>query len=195
MFESSVDATRVYNTVVVIDSDGKLKDSYRKIHLYDAFGIQESDRVLAGDGATVVFQCDDITFGVMTCYDLRFPELARHLAYQGARAILLPAAWYAGPRKESHFEILSRARAIENNLYMVAAMQVGNGCIGHSLIVDPMGIIQAGVADNECILISELSNERIEAVREVSPTLQNRRADIYTRWRETANKWYEQASD
>jgi predicted amidohydrolase len=195
IFESSVDASRVYNTVVVIDEDGVLKDSYRKIHLYDAFGMKESDRVMAGDGATLVFQVGSLTFGVMTCYDLRFPELARYLAFQGAQAILLPVAWQTGPMKESHLEILTRARAIENNLYMVVAAQVGVNCCGNSMVVDPMGVIQASVANNECILVSELRQQRVEEVREYSPTLQNRRADVYARWRDSNQRWYEEVTN
>jgi predicted amidohydrolase len=190
---AGVDANRVYNTVVIIDSDGNLKDAYRKIHLYDAFGVKESDTILAGDGATVVFQCEEITFGVMTCYDLRFPELARHLAYQGAQAILLPAAWHSGALKEMQLEILSRARAIESNLYMVVAVQVGEPYIGNSAIIDPMGIVQASVAHTEGILVSEISKERIEDVRTFSPTIKNRRPDVYDRWKEV--RWYELAGE
>jgi predicted amidohydrolase len=192
MFESSVDANRVYNSVVIIDNQGELKEVYRKIHLYDAFGTKESDRVLAGDGTTVVFQCEDITFGVMTCYDLRFPELARHLAYQGAQAILLPAAWHAGLMKEAHLEILSRARAIESNLYVVVATQIGDRFTGSSAIIDPMGIVQASMAHSEGILLSELDKDRIDAVRSYSPTIKNRRPDVYDRWKEV--RWYESHS-
>jgi predicted amidohydrolase len=194
MFESSVDASRVYNTVVVIDENGVLKDTYRKIHLYDAFGTKESDRVLAGDGSTLVFQAGDLKFGVMTCYDLRFPELARYLAFQGAQVILLPAAWRPGPMKEAHLEILTRARAIENNLYMVVSAQVGVNCCGNSMFVDPMGVIQSSVANNEGILVSDLRQQRIDEVREYSPTLQNRRTDLYARWRDSNQRWYEEAT-
>ena len=195
IFESSVDASRVYNTVVVIDEDGILKDSYRKIHLYDAFGTKESDRVIAGDGATLVFQAGDLTFGVMTCYDLRFPELARYLAFQGAQVILLPVAWRAGPLKESHLEILARARAIENNFYVVVAAQVGVNCCGNSMVIDPMGVIQASVANNECMFVQDLRQQRVEEVREYSPTLQNRRTDVYARWRDSNQRWYEEVSN
>jgi predicted amidohydrolase len=194
IFESSVDAARVYNTVVVIDENGQIKDPYRKIHLYDAFGTKESDRVIAGDGNTLVFQAGGLTFGVMTCYDLRFPELARHLSFQGAHAILLPAAWRPGPMKEAHLEILARARAIENNVYMIVAAQVGYNCCGNSMVVDPMGVIQASVANNECLLVSEIGRQRIDEVREVSPTLQNRRTDLYARWRDTNQRWYDDVS-
>lgn len=191
VYESSVDANRVYNTVVVVDDNGNLKESYRKIHLYDAFGYKESERVIAGDGSTVVFKADQLTFGVMTCYDLRFPELARHLAFQGAQVILLPVAWRPGPMKEAHLEILTRARAIENNLYMVLSAQIGYNVCGSSMIVDPMGVIQTSVGNTETIILSDLRQQRVDEVRELSPTLQNRRTDLYARWRDSNRRWYE----
>lgn len=191
-FESSVDANKVYNSLVVINEKGEIKDCYRKIHLYDAFGYRESDRFLAGDGATAVFEQSGMMLGAMTCYDLRFPELARHLAFQGAEAIILSAAWFAGPLKDMHFETLLRARAIENNVYMLSAVQVGPRNAGASMVVDPMGVVQASLAETEGVLVSELSSERVEAVREVSPTFKNRRVDVYSRWRQT--RWYEEAT-
>ncbi|HEY9776649.1 MAG TPA: carbon-nitrogen hydrolase family protein [Planktothrix sp.] len=189
MFEGSADAHRVYNTVVLLDDRGKFLDSYRKIHLYDAFGKLESENFLPGDGAVMLFECAGMMIGTMICYDLRFPELARHLAYQGAQAIVVPAAWYSGPLKEAHLEIMCRARAIENNVYLAAAVQVGQTFTGNSMVVDPMGVIQACRGELEGLLVSELLPERIESARALSPTLKNRRTDVYSRWRDT--KWYE----
>ncbi|HEY9719100.1 MAG TPA: carbon-nitrogen hydrolase family protein [Trichormus sp.] len=189
MFEGSADARRVYNTVVVVDDNGKFIDSYRKLHLYDAFGVMESDRFLPGDGETMHFECAGITIGVMICYDLRFPEVARHLAFLGAEAVIVPAAWYAGPLKDAHLEILCRARAIENNIYVAAVMQVGQNFTGNTMVVDPMGVIQASRGEMEGLLLSELVHDRVESVRAISPTLKNRRTDVYSRWRTT--KWYE----
>ncbi|HEY9715539.1 MAG TPA: carbon-nitrogen hydrolase family protein [Chroococcales cyanobacterium] len=191
IFESSVDANKVYNSLVIINDKGELKECYRKIHLYDAFGYRESDRFLAGDGSLGLFEQSGMSLGAMTCYDLRFPELARQLAFQGAEAIILPAAWFAGPLKETHFETLLRARAIENNIYMVSAVQVGPVNCGASMVVDPMGVVQASLSETEGVLVSELSSERVAAVREVSPTFQNRRIDVYARWKQT--RWYEEA--
>src|SRR5262245_29898610 len=93
VFERAPDDRRAYNTVVAIDRDGQQIGAYRKIHLYDAFGHRESDRVVAGDGDTLVFTLDGVTFGVQTFYDVRFPELSRHLVGRGAEVLLLPAAW------------------------------------------------------------------------------------------------------
>lgn len=182
MFERISGESRVFNTVVVIDDTGKLIGAYRKIHLYDAFGWTESERIKPGDGATVSFKCDDITFGVMTCYDLRFPELARHLAHTGAQTLLLPAAWIAGPLKESHLEILVRARAIENNAYVLASTQVGAVYCAHSMLADPMGIVAAAQGEDEGLLEAEISLSRVESVRAKSPTLANCRPDIYQSW-------------
>jgi predicted amidohydrolase len=189
MFESSADASRIYNTIVLLDDKGKFLDSYRKIHLYDAFGKMESERFLPGDGTVMLFECAGMNVGAMICYDLRFPEVARHLAYQGAHAVVVPAAWYAGPMKEAHLEIMCRARAIENNIYVAAAVQVGEEFTGNSMVVDPMGVIQASRGELEGLLLSELLEERVESVRALSPTLKNRRTDVYARWRDT--KWYE----
>ena len=189
MFEGGADARRVYNTVVAVDDQGKLIDTYRKLHLYDSFGVMESDRFLPGDGETMHFECAGITVGVMICYDLRFPEVARHLAFLGAEAIIVPAAWYSGPMKETQLEILCRARAIENNIYLATAMQIGPHYTGSSMVVDPMGVIQASRGEMEGLLLSELVHDRVESVRAISPTLKNRRTDVYSRWR--ATKWYE----
>jgi len=189
MFEGGADAKRVYNTIVLVDDKGSFIDSYRKMHLYDSFGVVESERFLPGDGETMQFQCAGMMLGTMICYDLRFPEVARHLAYQGAEAVVVPAAWYSGHLKEAHLEILSRARAIENNIYIATAVQIGPHYTGNSMVVDPMGVVQACRGEMEGLLLSELLHERVESVRAVSPTLKNRRTDVYSRWRST--KWYE----
>ena len=182
MFESIPGENRVFNTVVVVDDAGKLIGSYRKIHLYDAFGWKESDRIKPGDGATVSFQCDDIVFGVMTCYDLRFPELPRHLAHNGAQTLLLPAAWIAGALKESHMEILVRARAIENGVYVLASTQVGSVYAACSMLADPMGVVAAAKGEEEGLLETEITLDRVETVRAKSPTLANCRPDVYQAW-------------
>jgi predicted amidohydrolase len=182
MFEKIPDQDRVFNTVVVVDDAGKLVCAYRKIHLYDAFGWKESERIKPGDGKTVTFKCEDITFGVMTCYDLRFPELARHLASSGAQTLLLPAAWIAGPLKESHLEILLRARAIENNVYVLASTQVGTIYCAASMLADPMGVVAAAIGEEEGLLEAEISLDRVKSVRAKSPTLANCRPDVYQSW-------------
>ena len=123
MFETSADPTRPFNTLVVASPEGRVTASYRKIHLYDSFGNRESDRLSPGEVEPVVVDVAGVPVGLMTCYDLRFPELARRVVDAGAEVIVLPAAWVAGKRKLDHWQTLVRARAIENTVYVVAAGQ------------------------------------------------------------------------
>ena len=101
MIERSEDPDRPYNTLVVCDADG-LRATYRKIHLYDSFGFKESDRLLAGDRRPTTVKVGGVRVGLMTCYDLRFPELARELSRAGAQLVVAPSAWVAGPHKLHH---------------------------------------------------------------------------------------------
>src|SRR5438105_949735 len=172
----------VYNTVVALDGDGASLGAYRKIHLYDAFGYRESDRIRPGSGETLSFSFGGLRFGVETCYDLRFPELSRELAGGGADVILLPAAWVQGPLKESHWEALLRARAIENTVYVAAAGMTGSTHIGCSMLVDPMGVPVARAGEGEAVVFGEVDPERISAVRRTNPSLDNARPDVYSRW-------------
>jgi deaminated glutathione amidase len=169
---------RVYNTVAVFGPDGSVLGGYRKIHLYDAFAYQESRTVRPGDGETLTFDLDGMRFGVMTCYDLRFPELGRILVDQGAQAIVLPAAWVRGLLKESHWEVLARARAIESTAYVLACGLIGPQSCGSSMIVDPMGVPIARAGELEQLLLGEISTERVDGVRRVNPSLANRRIEI-----------------
>jgi len=181
MFEPA-DSARVYNTVVVVAADGRLIGSYRKIHLYDAFGHRESDRIAPGDGQTLVFELGGMRLGVMTCYEVRFPEVARRLAELGAEVLLLPAAWVRGPLKELHWETLTRARAIENTVYVAAAGQVGTMYTGLSAIYDPMGVAIVNAGDSEGVAVGEVTRERLEEVRLINPSLAMRRPDVYADW-------------
>jgi deaminated glutathione amidase len=182
IFESIEDHDRVYNTTVVIDADGSLLGTYRKIHLFDAFGYRESDYVEPGDGQVLVCQTGDLATGFMTCYDLRFPELARHVAMRGAKMIVLPAAWTHGLLKEEHWDVLVRARAIENTVYVAAADQVGAGTAGRSMLVDPMGIRIAATGEQEHVIVGTVSSERLATVRSTLPTLSHIRNDVYAQW-------------
>ncbi len=182
MFESIPGSDRVFNTVVVLGADGALLGAYRKIHLYDAFGYRESDRIEPGPGDLLTFSLGGLRLGVLTCYDIRFPHLAAELAARGAEAILVPAAWMRGPFKEDHWTVLARARAIENTVYVAGAGQVGGLFVGRSLVVDPMGAVVAGLAEEEGLLLAELHPERVRDVRAVNPSLGNRRPDVYESW-------------
>ncbi|WP_020500769.1 carbon-nitrogen hydrolase family protein [Sciscionella marina] len=168
--------SRASNTLVAIGSGGERLGVYRKLHLYDAFGYRESERIEPAEHAEpLVFGLGGLRVGAMTCYDLRFPEMARSLTDAGANAIAVPAAWVAGPAKEEHWSVLARARAIENTSYVLASGQTGPFCTGQSMIVDPMGSVLAGAGEQPGIALARLHAERVERVRATNPSLANRR--------------------
>ena len=181
MFERSCDEGRPYNTLLAVGPDGELLGAYRKIHLYDAFGYRESDQLTPGDVAPVVVKIAGQRVGLMTCYDLRFPELSRALVDAGAEILAVPAAWVRGPLKEHHWTTLLTARAIENTCYVAAAAQNGKKYSGLSQIIDPQGIAiaAAGEADGHATAI--VSAERLAKVRTQNPSLQNRRYTVTPR--------------
>jgi deaminated glutathione amidase len=174
MFEVSDDPDRPYNTVVVVDADG-LRASYRKIHLYDSFGYRESDRLTAGEIEPVLVDVGGVSVGLMTCYDLRFPELARDLVARGAQLLVLPSAWVAGPGKVHHWRTLAIARAIENTAYVAAVGQPGPRYTGHSLVAGPGGDLVAEVGDGDHVLTASVSLEGLDRARADNPSLLNRR--------------------
>jgi deaminated glutathione amidase len=168
--------TRAYNTLAAVGSDGELIGVYRKVHLYDAFGYAESDKVVPAEIAEpLTFDLGDLRFGAMTCYDVRFPEMARTLVDAGATAIVLPAAWAVGPAKEDHWATLIRARAIENTCFMLAAGQTGPRCAAQSMIVDPMGTVVASAGERPGFALTSIGLDRVEQVRMANPSLANRR--------------------
>jgi deaminated glutathione amidase len=186
LFEPSPDG-RVYNTTVGYEADGSLAAVYRKIHLFDALGYRESDTVAPGD-EVVVASLAGLRIGFMTCYDVRFPELARALALRGADLLVLPSAWAAGTFKEEHWVTLVRARAIENTIWVAAAGQVPDPAepptkaptgIGRSLLVDPMGVVRLDLGPSEGLGIGDVDVEQTARVRAVLPSLAGRRSDIW----------------
>ncbi|GEN79664.1 nitrilase-related carbon-nitrogen hydrolase [Actinotalea fermentans] len=173
---------RAANVVVAIAS-GELVGAYRKVHLYDAFGHRESDRLVAGDPAQppLVVAVAGLVVGVLTCYDLRFPEVARRLVDAGAEVLLVPAAWAAGEHKADHWETLARARAIENTCYVVGAAQQGPGVTGDALVVAPDGVVLARASQPWTAAVADLSADAVAVVRERNPSLANRRYDVVPR--------------
>lgn len=165
------------NTLVAVGPDGLLRVTYRKIHLYDSFGYRESDRLTPGPLELTTFEVAGMTLGLMTCYDLRFPELARALVDAGADVLVVPAAWVAGERKRDHWRALTAARAIENTVFVLAAAQGGERYTGHSLVWDPAGEVMAEAGAGDETLIVDLDRQRLSSVREVNPSLVNRRWD------------------
>lgn len=173
------DAKRAYNTTVFIDRNGRVIQTYRKTHLYDAFKYRESDTVAPGDQPLQVVRTEFGRIGLMVCYELRFPEIARLLALQGAELIIMPSGWVAGPMKEAHWELLLRARAIENTVFVCAANQTGNIFTGNSMMIDPMGSVLASAAEEEKLIISDIDLGRIKRVREKLPSVGHRRPHLY----------------
>jgi predicted amidohydrolase len=186
VFEPAGDG-RVFNTTVAYDTDGRLAAAYRKIHLFDALGQRESDSVAPGS-EPVLADLAGLRVGFLTCYDVRFPELARTLAADGADLLVLPAAWAAGLFKEEHWVTLVRARAIENTIWVAAAGQVPDPAekptaaptgIGRSMLVDPLGTARMDLGSAEAVMVGDVDQAMTAQVRSVLPSLSNRRDDVF----------------
>jgi deaminated glutathione amidase len=184
---------KLSNTSVHVGPDGEPKAVYRKIHMFDVVvagkEYRESDSEEPGVEVVLSEAAEGVPLGLSVCYDLRFPELFRILAVEGARVIALPAA-FTKVTGAAHWEILVRARAIENQAFVVAADQVGthppdNESFGGSTIVDPWGEVLARAPDEECFVAAELDLARQDEVREQLPSLANRVPGAY-RWPEEA---------
>jgi predicted amidohydrolase len=178
--------THAWNAHVVVGADGGIRSVYRKIHLYDvvlpSLTLRESAATSAGSDLVI----DDSAvgrLGLTVCYDLRFPELYRALAARGAEVLLVPAAFTLTTGKE-HWEVLLRARAIENQCYVAAAAQTGRHnekreSYGHAMIVDPWGTVVAQCRDGEGIAVTDIDRSFLEAIRARVPVWQHRRPDVY----------------
>jgi predicted amidohydrolase len=172
MFEAAPGQDRPYNTLLV---RGDTTAAYRKIHLYDSFGYRESDSLVGGPLTPTVVDIGGVPTGLMTCYDLRFPEHARALVDAGAELLVVPAAWAAGPRKVDHWRTLLRARAIENTVYVAAAAQSAPRYCGHSMVVDPLGDVLVEAGDDDEVVAAWVDRERLREARRINPSLDNRR--------------------
>lgn len=169
------DGNKVYNTLVAVGAEGLITYS-RKLHLYDAFGAKESNRVEPGDPSVRgAFEVAGIRFGLMTCYDLRFPEVARWLLDFEIGVYLVPAQWMPGENKVHHWHSLLTARAIENIAYFVGADQDGPKSSGNTEIIDPLGISEGVLESGQGLVISEVSASVIEKARRQNPALDLRR--------------------
>lgn len=175
------DPARPYNTAVVTDSFGRRRASYRKTHLYDAIGERESDRMAPGALPAPVVEAPFCRLGVAICYDLRFPEVARRLALEGAEAIVYPSAWVAGPRKVEQWRTLLAARAIENECFVAGLSRTGGGRCGNSLVAGPLGETLAAAGEDACLLTCEVDTDRVRAAREAMPVFDHRRPELYLR--------------
>jgi predicted amidohydrolase len=186
VFEPAPDG-RVYNTAVAYDRAGELVASYRKLHLFDAFGHRESEVVAPGSGL-VACTLAGVRVGLEICYDVRFGELSRALAVGGAVLLVVPAAWAAGPFKEEHWVTLVRARAIENTVWVAAVGQVPDAGepptkaatgVGRSMLVDPLGVVRLDLGPSAGVAVGSVDVGLVETVRAAVPSLANRREDVF----------------
>ena len=176
MAERTSDTTRFSNTIVALSPQAELVATYRKQHLYDAFGQTESDFVMPGRlTEPETFVAGGLTFGIQTCYDIRFPEVTRRIVDAGADVVLVPSEWVRGPLKEHHWKTLVTARAIENTVYVAGADHSPPIGVGNSLIVDPSGIQVAGIGIETDVAVAFASAARIADVRKSNPALALRR--------------------
>lgn len=167
---------RPYNTLVVVGPGGEQRASYRKLHLYDAFAYQESDYVIPGADLPPVVEVDGVRVGLVNCYDIRFPELARSLVDRGADLLTVSAAWVDGPLKLLHWDTLNRCRAIENTVWLAASGSISEGCIGGSQIISPLGETKASLGDQASgVAVVDIDLELTRTVRTTLPALDNRR--------------------
>jgi len=176
MAELAGEPGRFFNTVVAVAPDRGLVASYRKQHLYDAFGARESEWVAPGAlDEPQTFTASGVTVGLQTCYDLRFPEVTRRIVDAGAELVLVPAEWVHGNLKVHHWRTLVIARAIENTVYVAAADQTPPIGVGTSLVVDPMGVVLAELAETADVGVAEVAASRVHDVRATNPSLALRR--------------------
>lgn len=182
LLETAPNESRAYNTSPVFDPSGTLLATYRKIHLFDVdisghVSVRESDTRMPG-AEPVTVRTELATLGLSVCYDLRFPELYRRLSERGAEVVCVPSA-FTFPTGAHHWEILLRARAIENQVYVIAPNQIGRGAsgvadFGHSLIVDPWGTPIARASNQEGVALAEIDLDYLARVRRELPCLTHR---------------------
>lgn len=180
-------AERFYNTCVVLNPEGDIVARYRKLHLFDVDVdgkiYQESATMAAGE-EVVVADLGGVAVGLTICYDLRFPELYRRLAARGARLVTVPSAFTMETGKD-HWEVLHRARAIENQVYVLAAAQCGphppaQACYGNAMVVDPWGVVLARAGYREGVVVADVNLAEQERLRRSLPALLHRREDLFT---------------
>ncbi len=180
-YEKSKKKNRVYDASFLVDKTGKVVSKYRKIHLYDALGFRESDKMTSGSKISKPTKTMIGKLGMLICYDLRFPEMARSLASTGSEIIVAPSAWVKGKMKEEHWITINKTRAIENGCYLVSPDQVGNIYCGRSVVIDPYGKVLLDMKKKQGIGIVDINLDKVKDTRKILPLLKNRRTDIYAR--------------
>jgi len=182
-YEKSRKKNRVYDTSFIINKFGKVVSTYRKIHLYDAMGFRESNKMTPGSKIVKPTKTSVGKIGMLICYDLRFPEMSRTLASAGSEILVVPSAWVKGEMKEEHWVTINKTRAIENGCYVVAPDQVGNIYCGRSLVVDPLGKILLDMKKRQGFGVVNISLSKVKKIRKILPLLKNRRTDIYSKFK------------
>ena len=170
---------RVSDTAAFISSNGLIKSVYRKLHLYDALGFKESIKLVSGNRIERPVKTSFGNFGLMICYDVRFPEMSRILTLMGAAILVMPSAWVSGIMKEEHWQIMTKSRAIENGVFIVAPNQIGNIYSGRSTVIDPFGAVLIDMGTEEGLAIIEIDTSMIIRIRKALPLISNRRIDVY----------------
>jgi deaminated glutathione amidase len=177
--ERSGDPHRPHNTIVAIGADGVLAGAYRKIHLFEAYGYSEGSGILAGpDLAPEPIALGGLRLGLMACYDLRFPELARHYAVAGADLLVVASSWVPGPGKAGQWRTLLRARAIENTCWTAGVSQAAPISIGSSLLAGPDGAVHVRLDEAPGLAVADLDPDAVARERERDPNLQLRRLGL-----------------
>jgi predicted amidohydrolase len=176
MYEARPDG-QPFNTVVAVAPDGVVA-RHRKFLVYDAFGFRESDYVAVAEPAADLFDVGGLTVGLVTCYEIRFPECSRRLVDAGADVLAVSSAWPVGPGKEDHFTTMVRARALENTVFVAAAGDCSPTMVGHSQIIDPLGYQLAGLPNEEGEAGCDLDPERLVRARQTLPVLAQRRQHL-----------------
>lgn len=181
--KSSTKDPRPFNTLVAILPGAGVVAKYRKVHLYDAFGAAESEWIQPGNPADApeTFQVEDVTVGMQTCYDLRFPEVTRRIVDAGAHLVAMPSEWVAGPKKAHHWVALTSARAIENIVYVAGADQIPPVAVGMSRIVSPLGETLADMGQQLGVSIATVNVQAVLDAREANPALTLRRYIVQPR--------------
>ena len=170
---------RVSDTAIMISEKGDVMSIYRKLHLYDALGFKESVKLVGGNNIERPVKVGIGKIGLEICYDIRFPEMSRILTLDGADVLAIPSGWVQGIMKVEHWQIMLKARAIENGCYVIAPDQVGNIFSGQSMVIDPFGITLLDMGNKEGVEVVEIARDRVESVRKTLPLLKNRRTDVY----------------
>ncbi|MEM0015211.1 MAG: carbon-nitrogen hydrolase family protein [Zestosphaera sp.] len=178
-FEKSPEPPKVYNTAVMIDPRGEVVATYRKTHLFDAYGYRESDYIMHGDRPSPVVDIGKAKVAMAICFDIRFPELFRIYSTGGADLITISSAWFKGPLKEETLSFLARARAHENTVYVAVSVQYGEDYTGRSGLIDPWGTQVLDLGVGEKYVEIDIDMDLVNEVRHRLPLLQLRRSNMY----------------